>query len=370
MRLAAVRAELARRVPRAGALLVSGAENRRYLSGFRGDAGWLLVSPGDAALLTDSRFWDQAGQEAPDWRLVRVAGRPGPDFLAAECRASGITTLAFEPEAVTYGEYRDLRRHLSGVRLVPVPGLLEALRQRKDAAELAAIRAAAAVTDRAFARWLPLVVPGAREDELARELEYLLRLEGAEASAFPPIVAAGPRGAMAHAIPGPEALQAGDLVVCDLGCRVDGYCSDMTRTVAVPGAEVGAEALRVHALVAAALAAGLQAVRPGATGVEVDAAARAVIVAGGHGPDFGHGLGHGVGLAVHEGPRLSPLANPRARLPEGAVVTIEPGVYLPGRFGVRLEELVLVARDGPEIISASPLGLRAGAGEGERPWRR
>ena len=356
-RLAALRRALGASLPRAGALVVSGAENRRYLSGFRGDAGLLWITATEAVLLTDSRFWEQAEQEAPDWRLCRVQQRPLLEFLAELCRSAGVQALAFEPEHLTYAAYRGWRRGLPGVHLVPAPGLVEQLRVRKDAAELAAIRRAAASTDRALAGWLPLVRPGAVEAELAAELEHRLRLAGAEGAAFPPIVASGPRGAMAHAIPGAQALRAGELVVVDLGARVDGYCSDLTRTVLVPGAEPGAEARGVYAVVQRALAAGLAAVRPGATGVEIDAAARAVIAAAGHGADFGHGLGHGVGLAVHEGPRLSPLAAAGEGVPEGAVITIEPGIYLPGRFGVRLEELVAVRAAGAEVLSAAPLGL-------------
>lgn len=355
-RLEALRSELGRRWPRAGACVVSGEEGRRYLSGFRGDAGLLLVTMRDAALITDSRFWEQAALEAPDWRLVRQQKRGAAEFLADECRAAGISVLAFEPEHLAYASYRAWRRHLRGIRLLPAPGLVDGLRVRKDASELAAIRRAAALVDGVFQEWLPLVRPGAVESELAMELEWRLRRAGAEGMAFPPIVAAGPRAAMAHYIPGPERLVAGQLVVVDVGARVDGYCSDMTRTVAVPGARPSEEAQRVYGIVLRALEAGIAALRPGVTGVAVDAAARRVIEAAGHGEHFGHGTGHGVGLAVHEGPRLSPLAPRRAKVPEGAVVTVEPGIYLEGRLGVRLEQLVHVTADGCEILSQAPIG--------------
>ncbi len=359
-RLEALRGELARKWPKADALVVAGDENRRYLSGFRGDAGLLWITPTDAALITDSRFWAQAALESPDWRLVRQQGRGAAEFLANLCREAGTSVLAFEPENVNYATYRAWRRQLRGVRLLPASGLVDGLRIRKEAAELAAIRRAAALVDQVFAEWLPLVQPGAVEAELAMELEWRLRRAGAEGMAFPPIVAGGARAAMAHHLPGPERLLAGDLVVVDVGARVDGYCSDMTRTVAVPGATPAPEALQVYDVVRRALEAGVGAVHPGVTGVAVDAAARRVIDAAGYGGHFGHGTGHGVGLAVHEGPRLSPLAPRRARVPEGAVVTVEPGIYLEGRLGVRLEQLVHVTPDGCEILSRAPLQL-AGA---------
>lgn len=354
-RLARLRALLAERLPKADALLVSATENLRYLSGFRGDAGLLWVTATDAAILTDSRFWEQAGQEAPGWRLVRVEKADAVEFVARLCAEAHVGAVAFEPGRVTYATYRAWRRRLQGVRLLPAPDLVERLRVAKDPAELAAIRRAAGIVDQVFAEWLPSVRTGAVEADLAADFEHRLRLAGADGVSFPPIIAGGPRGAMAHAIPGRVALAGGDVVVLDVGAVVDGYCSDMTRTVLVPGGAPPAGAREVFAVVADALSAGIAAVCAGATGVAVDAAVRAVIEAAGHGSHFGHGTGHGVGLAVHEAPRLSPLADPKAVLPEGAVVTVEPGIYLPGRFGVRLEQLVRVGPAGAEILSGTPI---------------
>lgn len=354
-RLAALRAAFRRRSARIQAVALGAPEDLRHLSGFRGDAGLLWVTADEAALLTDSRFWVQAEEEAPSWRLVRVAGRSTAECLAELCRAAGVTGLGFDPEQLSHAAYREWRKALSGIRLVALPGLAGRLRMRKDPDEVEAIARAARLTDACFAEWLAGVRPGAVEADLALDMEVRMRRAGAEGVAFPPIVAGGPRGAMAHAIPGPQALRAGDMLVVDVGCRLDGYCSDMTRTVVVPGAEPEPEARRVFDVVRRALEAGLSALRPGRSGVEVDAAARAVIAEAGYGEAFGHGLGHGVGLAVHEGPRLSPRADPRQAIPEGAVVTVEPGIYLPGRFGVRLEQLVVVRRGGPELLSRSPL---------------
>ncbi len=353
-RLAALRQELARAYPQADALVVSGDADRRYLSGFRGDSGVLWITRDDAALITDARFWEQAERECPPWRLVRQQGPLAP-ALAGVAAEAGARAVAFQPEPVSYAVYRSWRHALVGVRLVAASGLLDGLRLRKDPQELAAIRRAAAMTDAVFAQWLPQCRAGAVEAELALDLEVRLRRAGAEGMAFPPIVAAGPRGAMAHAIAGPERLASGDLVVVDVGARVDGYCSDMTRTVVVSGAAPPLEALAARALVAEALRVGVAALRPGVGAVGVDALVRQVIVAGGYGDHFGHGTGHGVGLDVHEPPRISPHGDPQARIPQGAVVTIEPGVYVPGRFGVRLEQLVYVGPDGPELLSQSPL---------------
>ncbi len=354
-RLQALRAALARRVPKAGALLVSGEANRRYVSGFRGDTGWLWVTATDAAILADSRFWEQAAAECPDWRLVKVEKAGTDELVAQECQAAGVTALAVEPPHLTWATYRTLHRRLRGVRLLAAPGLIEDLREAKEPAELDAIRRAAAIADRALAEWVPLVRPGATEADLALELDLRMRRLGAEGTAFPTIVATGAHGAMAHAIPGSAPLQSGDVLVVDFGAVVDGYRSDMTRTLFVPGAPPPDEARHVVEVVARALGVGLAAVRPGARCLAVDTAAREAIAAAGYGDYFGHGLGHAVGLDIHEGPSFSPRTRREVRVPAGAVMTVEPGIYLPGRFGVRLEQLVAVGADGNEVLSRAPL---------------
>lgn len=332
-----------------------GAHNRRYLSGFRGDSGLLWITAQDAALITDARFWDQAQGDCPAWRLVRQAGQSQGEVLAELARAAGIRSVAFQPAELSYQTYLDWRRRLGGVRLRPVRGWIERLRIRKEPEEVAAIARAQALVDEVFATWRAGVRPGATERELAVDLEFRLRRAGADGLAFPVIVATGAHAAQAHAIPGAERLQAGDLLVVDVGARVDGYCSDMTRTLTVPGAPASPEARRACAVVAEALRAGVTALAPEVSARGVDAAARQIIVEAGYGEAFGHGTGHGVGLAVHESPGLSPRTPPNVRVPLGAVVTVEPGIYVPGRFGVRLEELVQVTADGPRILSATPL---------------
>jgi Xaa-Pro aminopeptidase len=236
---------------------------------------------------------------------------------------------------------------------VPAAGLVEGLRAVKDEGELAAIRAAASLADGAYEQLRDTGLAGRTEREVARSIVRYLEGRGADEVSFPPIVAAGAHGALPHASPRDVEIPSGVLVVVDLGARLDGYCSDCTRTFAA--GEVDEEAEAVYELVLEAQLAGLEATRAGVSGRDADSAARAIIDDGGHGERFGHGLGHGVGLLVHEDPRLAKTSE--ATLAAGHVVTVEPGVYLPGRFGVRIEDLVAVTGDGREVLSSYPKEL-------------
>jgi len=329
-------------------MLISSPENRRYLSGFTGSAGYLLIGEQESLLITDFRYVEQASAQAAGFRVVR-GEFPLLRTVAEVVSQRAWKRLGFEDEHVSFADYRRLQDLLPGVELVPGSQALRSLRQIKEPGELSCIRRAARMCDAALEAVLPLFTPGVEEAELAWALERRLREAGAEDIAFPPIVASGPRSSLPHGRASHRRLQRGDLVTVDFGARYQGYCSDMTRTVAV--GEVSADARRVYEVVARAQQAGLQAIRAGASCREVDAAARGVIEEEGFGEYFGHGLGHGVGLSVHEGPRLSPHAEEDAVLQPGMVVTVEPGVYLPGRLGVRIEDLVLVTEDGCEIIS-------------------
>jgi Xaa-Pro aminopeptidase len=240
-----------------------------------------------------------------------------------------------------------------GVELVPAAGLIERLRAVKDESELDAIRAAARLGDDALVEVLGRGLVGRTEREVALDLEFTMRRMGAEAASFPPIVAAGEHGALPHATPRDVTIPSGTMCVVDWGAQLDGYASDCTRTYAT--GEIDPRDGGVYALVLRAQEAALEAVRPGPTGREVDAVARAIIDAAGHAEHFGHGLGHGVGLAVHEGPRLSKQGD--AALEAGMVVTVEPGVYVPGAVGVRIEDLVIVTEDGAEVVSSLPKDL-------------
>jgi Xaa-Pro aminopeptidase len=238
---------------------------------------------------------------------------------------------------------------------VPAGGVVEALRAVKSADEIARIRAAAALADEILEYVRERGLVGRTEREVAIDLEREMRERGADEPSFPSIVAAGPNGALPHAMPGPTEIGPGQLVVVDLGCLLDGYCSDCTRTFSTGG--VDGEALEVYELVERAQLEALGAIHAGAGCREVDGVARSIIDSAGYGERFGHGLGHGVGIEVHEGPRLSRLAPEDARLETGNVVTVEPGVYLPGEFGVRIEDLVTVTDGGCEILSSFPKSL-------------
>ncbi len=344
----ALRGLLARHA--ADALLVTRIENLRYLSGFTGSSAALLVSEAEAILVTDSRYAEQAAAEAPGVRVEIVSGLPA---VAALRLAPPPCRLAFEAEAVSYATWEALQREAGGrpgMELVGRRELVETLRARKDDDELARLRRAAAIAGEAFEATLPLVKPGAVERDLALEIEWRMRRAGAEAVAFELIVASGPRSALPHGRADGRRLAAGEFVVFDIGARYEGYHSDMTRTVHT-GRPDGEERLLYETVLEAQRRA-LDALRPGAAARAVDAAARSVIEAAGHGRRFGHGTGHGVGLLVHEAPRVAPQSS--EVLEAGMVVTVEPGIYFPGRRGVRIEDMALVAPGGAVALTSSP----------------
>ncbi len=335
----------------ADALLVSSDYNRRYLSGFTGSSGWLLISATTALLITDSRYTEQAGKQAPDFTIVPQSGQLA-SLLLDLSKQHGFGRLAFESDHVSVAAYDTYREALKGeVDLVASQGVVEDLRVAKEPDEVAALQRAITIADNALAELLTWLRPGVTEKDVAWRLEVLMREAGAEGLSFPSIVAAGPNGAMPHHRPGDDIIPRDTFIVMDFGCIADGYCSDMTRTVALgtPSPEMQA----VYELVFKAQETAASQVRAGMSGVEADALAREVIVAAGHGDHFGHGLGHGVGLEIHEAPRLSPLAGDTP-LPAGAVFSIEPGVYLPGVGGVRIEDLVVLREDGADVLTGSP----------------
>jgi Xaa-Pro aminopeptidase len=353
-RLAALRATLVR--DDVAAILVTRAADLRYLIGFEGSAGRLVVTDDAALFATDGRY-TTAASALPACRDGLVSlhiGTPSSGLDAVAALLGG-TRVAVDPAAVTWAEVRAFGARFAG-DLVPVDDPVVGLRAVKDAAEIAALRAAVATADAAFAQLVTDggVVPGRSELEVAASLDLLLRAHGATGNSFPTIVAAGARGAQPHARPSSATLTTGDVVVMDFGCVVDGYCSDTTRTVRVadPAGSGDPEAAAVYDVVRAAQDAARAAVRAGVAARDVDAAAREVIVAAGYGASFVHGTGHGVGLEIHELPRVS--AHSDDVLVEGNVITIEPGVYLPGRFGVRIEDMVVVTADGCETLTAAP----------------
>ena len=330
-------------------LLVTNLVNVRYLTGFTGTNGACLVSPDERLFFTDFRYVERARAEVRDFERVE-GGRDLLGDLAARLRGRS----GFDDAHLSVRAHRRLAEKAGeGVELVPAGGLVERLREQKDEGELRLMRAAAQIADVVYEEVRERGLVGRSEREVARSMVRRMEDLGAEGPSFPPIVAAGANGALPHAEPRDAEIPAGTLVVIDAGARVDGYCSDCTRTFATGQLDEGA--VEVYELVLRAQREALAAARAGAERREVDGVARRIIEEAGHGERFGHGLGHGVGLEIHEDPRLTRVAE--GALSEGNTVTIEPGVYLPGRFGVRIEDLVAITADGPEVLTAFPKEL-------------
>ncbi len=347
------RLRLALREHRVEAVVVTSPANRRYFSGFEaGDvslnesSGALLITARAQYLLTDSRYTEAAGREAPLFQVVQTRGGLAPSLggLPAMKKARG---LAFEPEFLSVGELERLNRELPGRELAAAPFSLDAFRSVKSADEIKLVAKALAITEAAVGALWDRLAPGLTEREAAFFLEAEFRRLGAEGPSFETIVASGPNAALPHAVPGSRKMRAGDTVIVDCGARYRGYCADITRTRILDPPKPWQK--EIYAIVREAQNLAVAALAPGRTGREVDRAARDHIAARGYGDFFGHGLGHGVGLAIHEAPSLSPR-NDRPLQP-GEIVTVEPGVYLPGRGGVRLEQLVLVTEKGAEVLN-------------------
>ena len=341
---------------RLDALLVSQPENRRYLSGFTAtdhsineSSGFLLIPKnGRPLLLTDSRYQLQAEREVVGFDVV-IYQRGLQALLKTVLPKLGVKTLAFEANYCLHSKYlalANLAKTLD-ISLTAFDGQIERLRLIKDAEELSAIKRSVALNEKVFQQIYPTIRPGHAEIDIALAREIAMRLLGAERPSFDTIVASGPNGALPHAVPSHRTLCPGEPIVIDMGLILAGYCSDMTRTIVLGTPD--ARTVDLFRLVRQAQKAGLAALRPGVSGRMVDAAARQVINGAGHGVHFGHALGHGVGLAVHEAPSLS-FRN-RAQLRPGMVVTVEPGIYLKGWGGIRLENMALVTEQGHELLN-------------------
>jgi Xaa-Pro aminopeptidase len=329
------------------ALLVTGMANLRYLTGFTGSNAYAVAGPGIRRFVTDFRYVERARTEVPDFD--REQGPPQLLSALAGGWPDGPVRLGFDDAEMSVRTHATLAELLpERVELVPASGIVEAERAVKEPGELARIRAAAEVADDVYDWLLDHGLVGRTEHDVAVALEHQMRLRGASGPSFPSIVASGEHGALPHAEPRQVPIPRDALVTLDIGAQLDGYCSDCTRTWAT--GTVPDDLAAVYSLVLRAQLSALTAIRPGPTGREIDAVARDLIAQAGHGDHFGHGLGHGVGLEVHEAPRLS-RNNADARLEAGNVVTVEPGVYLPGRGGVRIEDLVAVTADGCAVIS-------------------
>lgn len=334
-------------------------ENRNYLSGFQAEdaqftesSGSLLISGTQSILITDSRYTTEAQAESVDF-LVKTLQGGFEDGFSKVVREMASRTLGFEEDYVTVGLHRRITDKLQEksppIRLEPLSGFVEEMRLVKDPDEVWAMEVSAELISNVLEEVIRGMRPGMTEKEVAWEIQGLAREGGAEGLAFPSIVASGPNGALPHAVPTDRRLKQGEPVILDVGVRVDGYCSDMTRTVFL--GEPDPEFRKIYGIVRAAQQKAIGEIRPGVMSDQPDAVAREVIEKAGFGDYFGHALGHGVGLATHEAPRLSPVKP--TELKKGMVVTVEPGIYLPGKGGVRLEEMVLLEPQGIRILTTN-----------------
>jgi Xaa-Pro aminopeptidase len=338
------------------ALLVTNLKNIRYLTGFTGSAGMLLVADDRLLLTSDGRYGTQIAQQVTVAGCDVAIGLPGEQAAAVQRAAQTSRRIGLEAGHVTWAQQRAMAGEwFAHAELVPTEGVVEGLRRVKDEAEVERIQAAASIADAALAAVLPRLLDGPTEAEFGLELDTEMRRRGAVSTSFETIVASGPNGAKPHHRPGARRVEEGDLVVLDFGALVDGYCSDMTRTVAVGEPRDSALSRRMWDVVRQSQQAGVDAVRAGATGQGVDQACRDVIADAGWAERFVHGTGHGVGLDIHEAPAVGTTS--ADTLAAGHVVTVEPGVYLPDHGGVRIEDTVVVTDEGCLPLTASPKEL-------------
>ncbi len=341
---------------RLDAVLVWNLVNVRYLSGFTGSEGALLVTGDRKLFLTDSRYETQIKDQAPDFepRINRDKIRN----IAQTVAELGLKRVGFEDETLSVGRHKELCNAAadagSRAEFIPMGMRLAGLRLHKDAEEIAVLREAALIAEKAFEHIIPMMRPGVRETEIALELDFAMRRNGAAGTSFDTIIASGPRGALPHGVASDKKISEGELVVIDWGCVYKGYCSDQTMTVAI--GDVGDEERKVYGIVRQAQALALAALKPGVPLKDVDRIARDHVREAGYGSYFEHGLGHGVGLDIHEDPRLTVISEWSAE--SGHVVTVEPGIYLPGHFGVRVEDTVVVTDGGYERITTLDKHMR------------
>ena len=328
------------------AILITQPENRRYLSGFTGSAGVLLISADEAIIATDFRYYEQVEKQAPDFCLAKITDK-FKALLPELVQQVGAKRVGFESTHLTVDQHQQWLEVAEGFELVPTKELVERIRAVKDDDELGKIRKAIALSDEAIAHIVGFIEPGMTEKEVAWELEVFMRTRGAEKLAFDLIVGSGPNGAMPHATVSERVIRAGEPIVIDLGAMIDGYNSDLTRTICAGQADDKFK--EIYDIVLTAQLTAEQSIRPGMTGKQADAIARQVIEEAGYGENYGHGLGHGVGLAVHEKPTVGRLSEDV--LEPGMVFTVEPGIYLPGWGGVRIEDIVVLREDGAEVLT-------------------
>ena len=330
------------------ALLITDSTNRRYVSGFTGTAGFVLITEDTAQLITDFRYVTQAQEQAPYFELIRHNGVIW-EAVAEQCLKLGVRSLGFEEQQLTFAHYQELKRHLKRIELTPTSNLVENLRLIKDEQELAILQKAAHIVDRTYDHILSFLKSGLTEKEVSFELEFTMRKLGATSSSFDTIVASGKRSALPHGVASDKRIEVGDFVTLDFGALYEGYCSDITRTVIV--GEPSDKQRDIYDIVLAAQKRALEQLKPGMTGREADAVARDYIAEKGYADYFGHGTGHGLGLNIHEGPTLSYRSE--TVLQPGMVVTVEPGIYIPDFGGVRIEDDVVITESGCRRLTNS-----------------
>ena len=346
--------EIAAKLPDYGldAMMITSESGERYALGFYGE-GLLLVTAEGCHYTTDGRYIEAAREQLPGVEPACIGGgRSHLSLARAYIEAHDLHNVGIESGSVTVDRMESYTQELPCI-LMPAQPLMDGLRSAKDEEEQSVMREAQRITDEAFKAILDYIRPGMTEREIAARLVYELLRRGGEKVSFDPIVASGPNGSRPHAVPGDRRVGSGEFITMDFGCRVQGYCSDMTRTVAL--GQPTEEMERVYELVLAAQKAGINAARAGITGRELDAAARQVLIDGGYGEFFSHSFGHSLGLDIHEPPYASPTED--RVLPAGGVISAEPGVYIPGKFGVRIEDVIILKEGGCDVMTRSPKKL-------------
>ncbi|RSK27809.1 aminopeptidase P family protein [Bacillus sp. HMF5848] len=332
-------------------LVISSSINRQYVTRFTGSAGVAVISKTTAVFITDFRYVEQANKQISGFSIIKHEG-PIIEEIAKTVKSMGIKKLGFEQDHMTYSTYNSYDNAID-TELVPVSGLVESLRLYKNAEELSIMKQAAQIADAAFDHILTYIRPGIREVDVANELEFFMRKQGAVSSSFDIIVASGYRSALPHGVASDKVIEKGEFVTLDFGAYYKGYCSDITRTLAV--GEVSDELKKIYNIVLEAQLRGMNGIKPGLTGREADALTRDYITEQGYGEYFGHSTGHGLGMEVHEGPGLSVRSD--IVLKPGMVVTVEPGIYVPNLGGVRIEDDTVITENGNETLTFSTKDL-------------
>jgi len=331
------------------AALITKRENYIYMSGFTGSSAYLLITQDDAFIITDFRYIEQAEKQAPLYQVVQHQYSPVTTVIYEIIKKADIKNIGFEESNLTYEKYSEYKEKLDIVDFVPLKGLVEELRMIKDEEELVVLKKAVEIADNAFVHVLSYIRPGVREIEIAAELEYFMKKNGANGPSFETIVASGLRSSMPHGVASEKELQMGEPVTMDYGAVYGGYCSDITRTVFL--GEPSPDLTKIYNIVLEAQLKSLEHAHKGCLGKDVDLVARDIITKAGYGDYFGHGLGHGVGLEIHEEPRFSPLG--KRTMENGMVVTVEPGIYINGIGGVRIEDMIVINDNSPIILTGA-----------------